>query len=111
MKIASNKINVLGTEYKIIFHNSKEDNEIFKRYDGWCDSSVKEIHILAEWEGDKANRDYVNSKILRHEILHAFMYEAGQDVESYWGLNEELIDFLAIQFPKINKIFEEAKIL
>lgn len=103
-------INILGTEYKIIEHESKEENEIFKSYDGWCDSSVKEIHILKKYEGDKTNLDFVKNKILRHEIIHAFMYESGQDVESVWGLNEELVDFLAIQIPKLNNIFQKLEI-
>lgn len=104
------KVNILGTEYKLIKHEHKEDDERFKDYDGWCDTSVKEIHVLMEFEGDKANREYVKNKIIRHEILHAFMYESGQDIESHWGLNEQLIDFLAIQIPKMIKAFEETEV-
>ena len=105
------KINILGTDYKIIKHENREENEAFNNCDGWCDTSVKEIHVLVNLEGDKANKQYVVDKIVRHEILHAFMYESGQDVESVWGLNETLIDFLAIQIPKFNKAFKEANVI
>ena len=45
--------------------------------------------------------------VIRHEINHAFMYESGLDIHSDWGRNEQLIDWLAIQIPKIMKIYTE----
>lgn len=51
---------------------------------------------------------------LRHEIIHAFLFESGlgfnlEHRES--GHEETLIDWLAIQFPKILEVFKEADCL
>ena len=47
-------------------------------------------------------------EIERHELAHAFLYECGLNDSSDWARNEELIDWLAIQFPKIQALFEKA---
>ena len=46
--------------------------------------------------------------MLRHEIVHAFLYESGLDVSSEWARNEEIVDWIALQTPKLQKAFEEA---
>lgn len=56
------------------------------------------------------NIENYKKKITRHEIIHAFLFESGLDFNS-WGRNEEFVDWLALQFPKIIKAFEEAKCL
>ena len=53
---------------------------------------------------------------LRHEIIHAFLNESGlryDAKESFgpWTQNEEMIDWFAIQSPKIFKVYEELKLL
>lgn len=48
-----NKINILGTDYKIIFE-TKEENEQLLECKGYADFSTKEIHINKEtydWYG------------------------------------------------------------
>ena len=47
-------------------------------------------------------------KVLRHEIIHAFLNESGLRENSEWAYNEEMIDWLAIMIPKINKCFEDS---
>lgn len=51
-------------------------------------------------------------KVLRHEIVHAFLYERGLWQNSYgskcWAQNEEMVDWIAIQEPKLNRAFKEA---
>ena len=54
--------------------------------------------------------------ILRHELIHAFLSESGLSYSSLnyssgWAKNEEMVDFFAIQFPKIAKVFKELKII
>ena len=46
-------------------------------------------------------------KVARHEIIHAFLYESGLSHNSEWANNEEMIDWIAIQFSKMLKAFEE----
>lgn len=40
-------------------------------------------------------------------IIHAFLHESGLDVCS-WAHNEEMVDWLAIQFPKLYEAFLQA---
>lgn len=110
------KVNVLGTEYTIL-QESKEERSKFstvKDYDGCCDFSTKNIYIaeISEendyyWEDYKAHRD----KTIRHELVHAFLFESGLDNNSEWARNEEIIDWIAIQIPKISKMMSELEIL
>lgn len=53
-------------------------------------------------------QQYKNS-VMRHEIVHAFLYESGLDVcsKGAWAKNEEMVDWIAIQFPKMMVAFHE----
>ena len=48
---------------------------------------------------------------MRHEITHAFLNESGLDANASdtdcWAKNEEMVDWFAIQSPKIYKAFNE----
>ena len=58
---------------------------------------------------------YFYNQNLRHEIIHAFAYESGLWGDSEgtlaWAQNEEMTDWLAIQFPKMEKVFKECDCL
>ena len=56
--------------------------------------------------GAKKDLKNYQRQVIRHEILHAFLYESGLEGNS-WAINEEMVDWLAIQFPKIEKAFRE----
>lgn len=103
------RVNVLGTEYSIIEADAKE-KPILKDAVGFCDSSVKEIYIdkgiTNSSEDSKADLYLVQRKVLRHEIIHAFFSESGLEEQSDYAENEELVDWLAIQYPKINAAFK-----
>lgn len=65
--------------------------------------------------GEKAQEAY-RKKTLRHEIMHAFLNESGLSDDSNrfdgaWAKNEEMVDWFAIQSPKIFKVFVELGIL
>lgn len=102
------RVNILGTEYRIIESDAKE-KPILKDAAGFCDSSVKEIYIdrriTDKAEDSKANLESVKRKVLRHEIIHAFFSESGLEEQSDYAVNEELVDWIAIQYPKINDAF------
>ena len=115
MKI-SDKVNVLGTEYAIVIKNHA--HHIFSDCDGYCDRFSKEI-VLCDFYNDqrfagdsKACIERILKKILRHEITHAFLDESGLMENSYscnaWAENEEMVDWFAIQGPKIYKSWKEA---
>lgn len=53
---------------------------------------------------------------LRHEIVHAFLFESGLNdnssvYKSGWATNEEMVDWFALQGPKIYKAWQDANCL
>lgn len=44
------------------------------------------------------------NEVLRHEVIHAFFSESGLDD---YSSNEELVNWIAIQFPKMLQVFKE----
>ncbi len=105
------EVSVLGTEYTVNI-TAKDEDPRLEDNDGYCDTSEKlcVIDDLSKAENDVSAKGDLKSyrkQVIRHELLHAFLFESGLDVNS-WAYNEELIDWIAIQFPKIAKAFAEA---
>ena len=103
-------VSILGTEYKILYKLPKED-KILEEYDGYCDFFSKEI-VVSNEEYNFHDNERHKRKVLRHEIVHAFMYESGLDCnanvpERSLATNEEMIDWIAIQGEKIHKAWAE----
>lgn len=113
------EVNILGVKYKIIYE-PRDANPKYEQCDGYCDSSVKEIH-LCDMKADEidvmaiANMDAYRKRVLRHEIVHAFLEESGLGSNSHgsnnWADNDEMVDWIAIQFPKMLKAFQETDCL
>lgn len=112
------KVNILGTNYEIIFKSDSEEIRLKENW-GFTDYHTKEIYIHNDIEKETDNScknliDFKN-KVLRHEILHAFLYESGLRENSFgsssWAENEEMIDWFAIQFSKILKVYKELNII
>lgn len=108
-------VNILGTEYEIII--DAPDEMLPEDVDGAMDHSVKRI-VVAKFESDRdsvKDLDVYRKKVLRHEIIHAFLFESGLWNNSgnvtAWGQSEEITDWFAIQSPKIMKVFEELEVL
>ena len=113
-------IEILGTKYTITYKNILEDNKL-EEMEGYTDLYKKEIVI-----GKLEQRDYfknellekielVKQKVLRHEILHTFLFESGLDCNSNrsynWADNEEMVDWFAIQSPKIFDVYKKLEII
>lgn len=107
------KINVLGTDYTITEANEVTDNALIGK-DGYCDTSTKRCVVDEMNTTDpsaKKNLPEYKKTVTRHELIHAFLYESGLESCSAWATNEEMVDWLAIQFPKMQKAFEQANCL
>ena len=76
------KINVLGTEYTIE-QLSKNDDDYLSKCDGYCD---KTTHRIVVKTGLAENFEHQNQ----------------------FGHEETMVDWFAIQFPKILKAFKES---
>lgn len=98
-------VNILGTEYKVIREPFKD-----KDIDGYCDYTSREIRIRDDNVNEVGDFDELMRKQLRHEIIHAFLAESGlqANFEHYkqFGHEETIIDWIAIQFPKMIKTFQ-----
>ena len=105
------QVNVLGTIYTIKESNELEDMNL-KGNDGYCDHSTKTIVIdtFRDTPGSLGNLDEYRKCVIRHELVHAFLHESGLDACS-WAKDEEIVDWIACQFPKLVKTFDECDIL
>ena len=114
------KVSVLGTDYEIIKKKYGDDKDFERRgISGYCDSELKRVVIcsMATYPGfehyGREKLDIVESETLRHEIVHAFLNESGLTANSFipkdgWAYNEEMVDWIAIQGPKIYAAWQEA---
>lgn len=113
-------INILGTDYKVLVKGYKED-KVFKRRNifGYCDGYAKEIVVCnpdtfpgMKNDGFESNNAFFQCS-LRHEIVHAFMFESGLAQNTGrsdgWAINEEMIDWIARQGPKLHVAWKEAE--
>ena len=100
------KIKILGQPYRIV----TDDSIIERNVDGLAKEYSKEIIIRPEEkmldDSDRPEEKEARYKeVLRHELIHAFFSEAGLDD---YSCNEQLVNWLAMQFPKMEKVFKKA---
>lgn len=103
------KVKILGTEYEVIKDAEEKDYPQLKKCDGFTDFSIKRI-VVANFDKDENSVDDIDwykKKVLRHELVHAFIHESGLAENCDWARNEELTDWIAIQFEKILGVFIE----
>ena len=109
------KINILGTEYEIVIDAPNE--MLPPDSDGAMDHSIKRIAVAKFVPDERSIKDLdaYRKKVLRHEIIHAFLYESGiwnnSGTAEAWGCDETIKDWFAIQGPKIFRAFQEANCL
>lgn len=107
------KANILGVAYDVLLDVDEKDDTKLKRADGYMDHTTKKI-VVAKMEQDDDSLGDLNvyaKKVLRHEIIHAFLAESGLRENSgsvkSWAQSEEIVDWIAIQAPKLLKVFQE----
>lgn len=88
------KIKILGVDYDISFADNLDGGRC-----GATNFVNKTIKIL----NDKSQTLDV---VLRHEIMHAMFYESGL---LDYATDEVLVDYIAAQYPKMKKLFEDAE--
>ena len=106
-------VNVLGTQYEIMFRGKGEDARLDASGDGYCDTSIKVCVVDKMDDADPMNKSNLHEyrkSVIRHELVHAFLYESGIDGCADW-MSEEMVDWIAIQFPKMERVFREADAL
>ncbi len=108
------EVNVLGTQYTVERRKRAEGPKL-EGCDGYCDPSVKRIVVEAFGDdpNNKADMDQYGKEVLRHEIVHAFLSESGlrgctHSCDRGWAHNEEMVDWFALQAPKMMAAFQKA---
>ena len=107
------KVNILGQEYEIKKQSEIENPKLkTRRANGLAELYSKELIISTEAsiedeETYKNLADY-EKKVIRHEIVHAFFHESGLNDYCH---DEQLVDWLALQIPKIKKAMESVDCL
>lgn len=110
-EINGKAISILGTEYvfKVVIPDDIKLEH--GKYCGFCSWATKIIYVsnLSDYR-DVETQNEEAPGILRHEIIHAFLHESGlsenSGAVSSWATNEEMVDFFAIQWPKIQDVFD-----
>ena len=116
-------VNILGKQYMISIANYNFDSYFEKNNPAgaYCDLNkcniiVCDLRTHPDWKDESELSCIIEMKhLLRHEIVHTFLYESGLHANSNntdaWATNEEMVDWIAIQGIKIYKIWEEANAL
>lgn len=90
-------ITILGVDYTIKYVDGIINDD--SNTAGLCDYVSKEIFVTT-------NPNFNKAEILRHEVVHAFLYESGM---GYYAADETLVEWIAIQLPKITKSLDSIK--
>lgn len=106
---------ILGTKYVIYMDVPEKDDPLLKDCAGYCDYTSHRIVICRKEESDDIDdfREY-QKRVVRHEIIHAFLFESGLGKDAVWWAvdnqthPEQMVDWMARQFPKMLKAFEQA---
>lgn len=105
------KVRVLGVGYMISVIDSRDNDN-----GGEVDLYEKRIKVYS-WKDEEnvSNKEKIIKHCLRHEIIHAFLFESGLNDNCFncvdsWAANEEMVDWFAIQYPKIRAVFKELNI-
>lgn len=108
-------VDVLGTRYTIEVHKKSEDKYLSDNHiDGYCSEYAKKIVISAldDYEAyTEDEKEKLTKAILRHELVHAHLNESGISDSGLqppisWAKNEEMVDWIALQFPKMLEAFK-----
>lgn len=114
------ELDVLGTKYNVEYMGFTEDTAFEKKgisgYHSPYDSRIVICRMRShpEFSGESETViDHVEKACLRHEIVHAFLHESGlaysaMRSEEAWPVNEEMVDWVALQAPKIFDAFKAA---
>ncbi len=110
-------VKILGTNYKVQTNVPvSKDVRLYDNF-GYCAFPEKRIVVVdlntVDYLADESEsfKIEIMKSTLRHEIIHAFLYESGLYSNSngpkQWAMNEEMIDYFAIQFPKIVEVYKK----
>ena len=111
------KIKIMGEKWRIEIRKYEDDESLHEgELGGYCAVYIKTIVIRDfRLETDEETAVRYMREALRHEIIHAFFYESGlwnnSSGAENCSMDEQTIDWFAIQSPKIFRVYKECNIL
>lgn len=109
------KISILGTTYRVYLGVPQSKDEGLLNNMGYCVYREKKIVVgdlstYPNWKDTATEICQAEERAtLRHEIIHAFLDESGlcgcSNGSDCWARNEEMVDWIANQWPKIQNVF------
>ena len=115
LSLETRKVKILGAEWTVQYRD-RADDPLLGGIDGYTDYSTRTIVISkTNNETEIENHDAYYRRVTRHEVIHAFLEESGLSGNSCevhaWAVNEEMVDWIAIQLPKIADVCLQLEIL
>lgn len=108
MKVSA-KVIILGSYWDVKLRSKKEDDYLVNA-DGYCDKTMNLIVVKTNDENDTlGNWEEYMRKVLRHELIHAFLFESGLHEEFMHpgrGHDEAYVDWFAVQMLKIKTAYD-----
>ena len=111
------KVNILGATYKVYLNMPCSKDPLLTGLFGYTSFTdkkivVADIRTVPGWE-DCSDESAIDTFACtaRHEVIHAYLMESGLHGSSaaveHRATNEEMVDWFAIQMPKLVKTFCE----
>ena len=106
------RVNILGTPWVVKIARREEDKGLAD-CDGYTDITGRKC-VIADDPHDFQNPQEYTKKVVRHEIIHAFLSEAG--LRENWehkeyGHEETTVDWFAVMIPKMIEAFRKCDAL
>ena len=111
------RVNILGSTYKVYLNVPYNKDPSLNGLFGYTSFHDKKIVVAAVrtipgWEeAEEAAAEDTFACTLRHELIHAYLMESGLNGSANstdcWARNEEMVDWFALQMPKLIKTFQE----
>lgn len=103
------KVNILGSEWTVRSATEAEEPRLEGK-NGFTDWTTRLICLEKRTTGDIGSMETYMNKVIRHELIHAFMDESGfGDCFEHkdFGQEETVVDWFAYQMPKIMKLADD----
>ncbi|NBI08238.1 hypothetical protein [Senegalia massiliensis] len=103
------KLNILGQEYEVLLLTEEEYPKL-KHLDANGIAELYNKQLIINKDGTVQNEvtfdnlKAFTSKVIRHEIVHAYFHESG--LMDYCN-DERLVDWIALQLPKMANTIDD----
>ena len=107
---------IMGATWTLETCEPGEDEQLedCNGYTDWTERRIRVLNPKPEKNSLK-NLDVWRKKVIRHEILHAYLFESGLAERSgacdAWAMNEEMVDWFARNGANIYQTWKDANAL